>query len=225
VTRQQKQFELAGIVRNRIVERQMLRPGDLLDHPGQWRDHTDAQAQAMAGILREVGIASTLKAWRSERAGGGLVTWDGHLRKSLDPDLEWPVDILDITDAEADYLLSVFDPVSAMATADAGALDALLSSVQSGEAAVTAMLAELAAASSVPTGDDWENAFGGLPDEDRAPFQQMTFTLHDEQAKQVKTALTAAKSLGPFVDSPNENSNGNALVRIAETFLTEHGQG
>lgn len=144
MTRQQKQFELAGIVRNRIVERQMLRPGDLLDHPGQWRDHTDAQAQAMAGILREVGIASTLKAWRSERAGGGLVTWDGHLRKSLDPDLEWPVDILDITDAEADYLLSVFDPVSAMATADAGALDALLSSVQSGEAAVTAMLAELA---------------------------------------------------------------------------------
>jgi DNA modification methylase len=144
VTRQQKQFELAGIVRNRIVERQMLRPGDLLDHPGQWRDHTDAQAQAMAGILREVGIASTLKAWRSERAGGGLVTWDGHLRKSLDPDLEWPVDILDITDAEADYLLSVFDPVSAMATADAGALDALLSSVQSGEAAVQAMLAELA---------------------------------------------------------------------------------
>ena len=53
----------------------------------------------------------------------------------------------------------------------------------------------------------------------------MTFTLHDEQAKQVKTALTAAKSLGPFVDSPNENSNGNALARIAETFLTEHGQG
>ena len=144
MTRQQKQFELAGIVRNRIVERQMLRPGDLLDHPGQWRDHTDAQAQAMAGILREVGIASTLKAWRSERAGGGLVTWDGHLRKSLDPDLEWPVDILDITDAEADYLLSVFDPVSAMATADAGALDALLSSVQSGEAAVQSMLAELA---------------------------------------------------------------------------------
>jgi hypothetical protein len=157
VTRQQKQFELAGIVRNRIVERQMLRPGDLLDHPGQWRDHTDAQAQAMAGILREVGIASTLKAWRSERAGGGLVTWDGHLRKSLDPDLEWPVDILDITDAEADYLLSVFDPVSAMAVADAGALDALLSSVQSGEAAVQAMLAELAVnAGIVPPDIDWK---------------------------------------------------------------------
>ena len=75
------------------------------------------------------------------------------------------------------------------------------------------------------TADEWGNAFDKLPDEDRAPFQQMTFTLHDEQAEQVKAAITAAKTLGPFVDSPNENSNGNALARIAETFLTEHGQG
>jgi hypothetical protein len=52
--------------------------------------------------------------------------------------------ILDVDDAEADYLLAVVDPLAAMATADAGALDALLSSVQSGEAAVQAMLAELA---------------------------------------------------------------------------------
>lgn len=129
-----KPITLAGIVRNRIVERRMIRAGDLLDHPGQWRDHPISQAAAMTGVLKEVGIASTLKAWVSERAGGKLVTWDGHLRKSLDPDLEWPTDILDITDEEADYLLGVFDPLAAMATADAAALDALLSSVNSGEA-------------------------------------------------------------------------------------------
>ena len=121
----------------------MMKAGDIEDHPAQWRDHNLPQADAMAGVLNEVGIASTLKVWKSERAGGRYVAWDGHLRKSLDPDLEWPVDILDVTDAEADYLLSVFDPLSAMATADAGALDALLSSVNSGEAAVQAMLAKL----------------------------------------------------------------------------------
>lgn len=63
----------------------------------------------------------------------------------------------------------------------------------------------------------------GLPelaDGDREPFQQMTFTLHDEQADQVKAAMDAAKAMGPFIDSPNENSNGNALARICETFLT-----
>ena len=120
---------LSEVVRNRIVERRMMRAGDLLDHPHQWRVHTQEQTTAMSDILREVGISSTLKAWRSTRAGGALVTWDGHLRKSLDPDLEWPVDILDITDAEADYLLSVFDPVSAMARADAAALNSLLQSL------------------------------------------------------------------------------------------------
>jgi ParB-like chromosome segregation protein Spo0J len=59
-----------------------------------------------------------------------------------------------------------------------------------------------------------------LPDGDREPFQQMTFTLHDEQAEQVKAAMDAAKALGPFIDSPNENSNGNALARICETYLS-----
>lgn len=62
----------------------------------------------------------------------------------------------------------------------------------------------------------------GLPelkDGDREPFQQMTFTLHDEQAEQVRDAIEAAKAMGPF-DSPNENGNGNAIARICETFLT-----
>jgi len=68
---------------------------------------------------------------------------DGHLRKDAAPQ-KWPVLILDVDDAEADYLLATHDPLAAMATADAGALDALLASVQSGEAAVTSMLAELA---------------------------------------------------------------------------------
>lgn len=64
-----------------------------------------------------------------------------------------------------------------------------------------------------------------LPDGDKAPFQQMTFTLHDDQAEQVEAAISAAKALGPFV-GPNENSNGNALARICEVFLgTAHGRG
>lgn len=64
-----------------------------------------------------------------------------------------------------------------------------------------------------------------LPDGDKDPFQQMAFTLHDEQAEQVKAALEIAKGMGPFIDSPNANSNGNALARICETFVTQHGHG
>lgn len=58
---------------------------------------------------------------------------------------------------------------------------------------------------------------------DREPFQQMTFTVHDEQKEQIDAALAAAKRLGPF-DSPNENSNGNALARVCESFLSHHGR-
>jgi ParB-like chromosome segregation protein Spo0J len=61
---------------------------------------------------------------------------------------------------------------------------------------------------------------------DRAPIQQMTFTLHDEQAAIIKQAMDAAKNMGPFVDTGNENSNGNALSRVAELFLSwgcDHG--
>jgi hypothetical protein len=72
---------------------------------------------------------------------------------------------------------------------------------------------------------DEADAFGKLPDEDRAPFRQMTFTLHDTQADQVFDALKLAKAQGAFTDSPNKNSNGNALARICETYITEHGNG
>ena len=64
-----------------------------------------------------------------------------------------------------------------------------------------------------------------LPDGDKAPFQQMTFTLHDDQARMVVTALEAAKMSGAFTGTWNENSNGNAIARVCETYLTVVGVG
>lgn len=78
------------------------------------------------------------------------------------------------------------------------------------------------------TDDDLENLTGvfsaegtelpSLPSGDRDPIQQMTFTLTDEQAEEVKRAMAEAKAQGDFVDTGNENSNGNALARIAESY-------
>lgn len=70
----------------------------------------------------------------------------------------------------------------------------------------------------MPAADEWAGALE-LPDGDRAPFQQMTFTVSDEQAEQVKRALDKAKHMGAFVDTGNENGNGNALARVCEVFL------
>ena len=50
-----------------------------------------------------------------------------------------------------------------------------------------------------------------LPDGDKEPFQQKTFTLHDEQAAIVDDAVTLARA-NPIVDTGlNENSNGNYI--------------
>jgi len=73
------------------------------------------------------------------------------------------------------------------------------------------------------TDGEWGDALNKLPDEDRAPFQQITFTLHDTQVEIVKSALSIAGKLSNFEDSPNENGNGNSLSFICEAFITEHG--
>lgn len=66
--------------------------------------------------------------------------------------------------------------------------------------------------------EDAEIEMPDLADGDREPFQQMAFTLHDDQAEEVKAALEKAKGMGDFGDTGNENSNGNALARICEIF-------
>lgn len=97
---------------------------------------------ALRGVLEEVGVADVLKAW--VRPDGAVELIDGHLRAEELQDHEWNVAILDVTEHEARYLLATHDPLGAMATADAGILDALLREINSGEAAVTQMLEDLA---------------------------------------------------------------------------------
>jgi hypothetical protein len=56
-----------------------------------------------------------------------------------------------------------------------------------------------------------------LPDGDKSPFQQMTFTLADEQAIQIKNAIEEIKRTEEYKYAEtmgNENSNGNALYLI-----------
>ena len=71
--------------------------------------------------------------------------------------------------------------------------------------------------------EDWLNPVEGidppeLKDGDRAPFIQMTFTLHDTQAEELNAAIKKAKNEGGGQSAVNENSNGNALAFIAERF-------
>lgn len=77
---------------------------------------------------------------------------------------------------------------------------------------------------SIPDADDWGDALNKLPTEDRAPIRVVTFTLHDEQAETVQRAVGRAKAMGGFVDTGNENGNGNAIARVCEMFLSGPGR-
>jgi hypothetical protein len=65
-----------------------------------------------------------------------------------------------------------------------------------------------------------EEEFGedfSLPDGDKEPFQQQTYTLADAQAEQIKNAIADVKKTEEYkyVETfGNENSNGNALYLI-----------
>ena len=54
-----------------------------------------------------------------------------------------------------------------------------------------------------------------LPDGDKAPFQQMTFTLADSQAEFIKEAIRKIKEEKTEIETfGNENGNGNALYGV-----------
>jgi ParB-like chromosome segregation protein Spo0J len=67
-----------------------------------------------------------------------------------------------------------------------------------------------------------EAAEAGMPalaSGEKTSLAQMTFTVSEDQKADIERALSKAKGMGDFVDTGNENSNGNALARVAEFFL------
>ncbi len=201
-------------IRDRIKELRRVPADQLQPNPKNWRKHPEAQANALRGVLAEVGIASAVLA--RETPEGGLMLIDGHLRTETLHNAEIPVLVLDVTEEEADKILATFDPLGAMAESDADALRALLEEVETGSQELADMLTALAEDAGVFNAA--EAMAPDLADGDREPFQQMTFTLHDSQVEILKRAMEKAKAEGDFSDSPNENSNGNALTLIAEAF-------
>lgn len=202
-------------IRDRIKELRRVKASELRPNPKNWRTHPESQQDALRGVLAEIGYADACLA--RELEDGSLELVDGHLRAETTPDTEVPVLVLDLDEAEAAKLLTVLDPLAGMAEANEQALGELLAEIETESEGLQAMLEGLA-----EKAGQWGIEGGEMPalaDGDRDPFQQMTFTLSDDQAADVKRAMEGAKAAGPFVDTGNENSNGNALARIVEHYL------
>jgi len=128
--------------RNRIVGHADVDPATLIPNPDNWRSHPARQQRALRGALDGVGwVAQVLV----NRRTGHLI--DGHLRVEVALDRKEPtvpVTYVDLAEEEERLVLATFDPLGAMAGADADRLEELLAGLTPDDEALTALLGELA---------------------------------------------------------------------------------
>lgn len=137
---------------NRIIG-YATKPADQFQaNPLNWRKHPQKQRAAVNASLRELGwVAAVIENVRT----GNLI--DGHERvwQALDKNEDVPYLQVDLSEDEERLALATFDAITGMAETDAAKLDELLREVNTGEAALQEMLAELAeSAGIVPPRDD-----------------------------------------------------------------------
>ena len=129
-------------IRDRIVELVRVPASELVPNPKNWRTHPTAQADALKGVLAEVGIADAVIARRLE--DGQLMLLDGHLRTETLGDQLVPVLVLDVDEVEGDKILATLDPLAALAGSNRVKLDEILREIDTSSEAVSEMLADLA---------------------------------------------------------------------------------
>ena len=195
----------------------------LIPYARNSRTHSDEQVAQIAGSIREFGFTNPVLI----DGEGGIIAGHGRVMaaRKLGLDNVPCIRLAHLTDAQKRAYIIADNKLALNAGWDEDMLSLELLDLRG---------ADYALSITGFSADELEQIFSALdvsplgsmpemPSGDRLPFQQVTFTLHDSQAEQVQAALKAAGKLGPYIDSPNENGNGNALARICETFLTNHG--
>jgi hypothetical protein len=140
----------AESLKNRIVAHRRVRAADLRPHPRNPRTHSPAQRAALNAILDEVGLARSVLAYVADADkllgdAAPLTLIDGHLRQQELRQAEVEVEILDVTDAEAEKLLLTIDPLTQLADYDARVLDQLRERVETESNDLAAVWASIAA--------------------------------------------------------------------------------
>lgn len=175
--------------KNQIIGYGEEPPESLLAHPMNPKIHPKPQQDALSGALSELGWIAPVIVNRTTAH-----VLDGHARIGIaisrgEPTV--PIAYVEITPEQEMLALATFDPIGAMATTDREQLDALLHEVSTGDAAVQAMLDQLAQdAGIVPTDtfpdltpgpDGYKEQYGVIVIcEDEAEQERVYETLKDE---------------------------------------------
>lgn len=134
-----------AIWKNRIVEHGTAPANQFLAHELNARRHPGHQRDSLRGSLNEVGWVAPVIV--SAKTGKLL---DGHARieeaLTRDENTEVPFIKVDVSEGEERLILASFDPITNQAYYDKEVLDALLREVSTGDAALQALLSDLAQA-------------------------------------------------------------------------------
>lgn len=130
------------LFRDRIKELRRVKSSELIADEANWRKHPARQELAMRSVLQEIGYADALIA--RETDDGKLKLIDGHLRKSVTPDQEVPVLILDVNEDEARQIMLTLDPITGMATPDKAKLRAVMDRVSCSDDGMKDLISRIA---------------------------------------------------------------------------------
>ena len=190
-----------------------LKTSDLSVYEKNARTHSEIQIQQIAGSIREFGFTNPIliDGQNGIIAGHGRVMAASKLGLAKVPCIR----LAHLTDTQKRAYIIADNKLALNAGWDEEMLGLELADLR--EADFDLRLLGFS--------DDELGAFdvdeAGMPElssEDKQPFQQMTFTVHDEQAEDVQAAMSKAKQMGHGESGVNENSNGNALAFICQSF-------
>jgi hypothetical protein len=185
----------------------------LIPYARNARTHSEAQVGQIAGSIREFGFTNPVLI----DAENGIIAGHGRVlaAQALGMDKVPCIRLTHLTDTQRRAYILADNKLAMNAGWDEAMLAIELGQLREEDFDLLALgftEAELGEFSVQP-GD-----MPTLPDGDKSPFQQMTFTLADEQAEEVKAAMDKAKGMGHGESAVNENSNGNALAFICQSF-------
>lgn len=136
-------------IKNRILRLENKPASSIRPSPLNWRTHPKEQADALRGVLAEIGFAGAILV--RELEDGAYEAIDGHLRLDTAGNEPVPILVTDLTEEEAKVLLAAFDPIGDMAKADEAKLQSLLSSISVVDPSLQKMLDDLMPAEEAKT--------------------------------------------------------------------------
>lgn len=191
---------------------------DLIPYVNNSRTHSDEQVTQVASSIKEFGFTNPLLIDEQ----GGIIAGHGRLMAAnkLGLDAVPTITLVGLTEAQRKAYIIADNQLALNSGWDLDTLrveferleelDFDLSLVGFEDDVVEKLL-------------DIDAEMPDLPDGDRDPFQQKTFTLHDEQAQVLDDAITKART-NPLIDTGlNDNNNGNAIAYICEQWLKDNG--